>query len=71
LLVPLRDLDPVDAAPLTDAGLTPYHAISRSLPRLRAGSSTLVIGAGGLGHLAVQILRLGGSTRPSARRSGR
>jgi propanol-preferring alcohol dehydrogenase len=56
LLVPLRDLDPVEAAPLTDAGLTPYHAISRSLPRLRAGSSTLVIGAGGLGHIAVQIL---------------
>ena len=56
LLVPLGDIDPVDAAPLTDAGLTPYHAIARSLPRLRAGSTTLVIGAGGLGHLAVQIL---------------
>jgi propanol-preferring alcohol dehydrogenase len=30
-LVPLGDLDPVEAAPLTDAGLTPYHAIKRSL----------------------------------------
>ena len=29
-LVPLGDLDPVQAAPLTDAGLTPYHAIVRS-----------------------------------------
>jgi propanol-preferring alcohol dehydrogenase len=55
-LVPLDDLDPVLAAPLTDAGLTPYHAIKRSLPLLGAGATAVVIGAGGLGHLAVQIL---------------
>jgi propanol-preferring alcohol dehydrogenase len=56
-LVPLGDLDPVEAAPLTDAGLTPYHAIKRSLPLLTAGSTAVVIGAGGLGHLAIQILK--------------
>lgn len=57
-LVPLGDLDPVEAAPLTDAGLTPYHAIRRALPVLTAGTAAVVIGAGGgLGHLAVQILR--------------
>ena len=39
LLVPLRDLDPVDAAPLTDAGLTPYHAVRRS-HRARAAPAT-------------------------------
>ena len=56
-LVPLPDgLDPVHAAPLTDAGLTPYHAIRRSLPQLVPGSTAVVIGVGGLGHLAVQIL---------------
>jgi propanol-preferring alcohol dehydrogenase len=55
-VVPLGDLDPVDAAPLTDAGLTPYHAIKRSLPLLVPGSTALVIGAGGLGHMAIQIL---------------
>lgn len=55
-LVPLGDLDPVQAAPLTDAGLTPYHAIKRSLPLLGAGSCAVVIGAGGLGHMAVQLL---------------
>ena len=55
-VVPLGDLDPVLAAPLTDAGLTPYHAIKRSLPLLGAGSSAVVIGAGGLGHMAVQLL---------------
>jgi propanol-preferring alcohol dehydrogenase len=55
-VVPLESLSPVEAAPLTDAGLTPYHAIKRSLPLLGAGSFAVVIGAGGLGHMAVQIL---------------
>lgn len=57
LLIPLGDLDPVEAAPLTDAGLTPYHAIKRSLPKLAAGSTAVVIGVGGLGHMAVQLLK--------------
>ncbi|WP_214321153.1 NAD(P)-dependent alcohol dehydrogenase [Nonomuraea sediminis] len=56
-LVPLDGLDPVHAVPLTDAGLTPYHAIKGSLPKLVPGSTAVVIGAGGLGHLAVQLLR--------------
>ncbi|GAB3556627.1 propanol-preferring alcohol dehydrogenase [Actinopolyspora lacussalsi] len=56
-LVPLGDLDPVEAAPLTDAGLTPYHAIKKSLPKLVGGSRAVVIGTGGLGHVAVQLLR--------------
>jgi propanol-preferring alcohol dehydrogenase len=55
-LVPLGDLNPVDAAPLTDAGLTPYRAVKRALPKLTPGSHAVVIGAGGLGHLAIQIL---------------
>ncbi|MGQ0432160.1 MAG: NAD(P)-dependent alcohol dehydrogenase [Microthrixaceae bacterium] len=56
-LVPLGDLDPVEAAPLTDAGLTPYHAIKRSVPLLVPGSTAVVIGVGGLGHMGVQMLR--------------
>lgn len=56
-LVPIGDLDPAVAAPLSDAGLTPYHAVKRSLSLLVPGSVALVIGAGGLGHMAVQILR--------------
>ncbi len=55
-LVPLGDLDPVLAAPLTDAGLTPYHAIRRSLGLLVPGSTAVVVGTGGLGHMAVQLL---------------
>ena len=57
-LVPLPDgLHPVAAAPLTDAALTPYHAIRRSWPKLPPDATAVVIGIGGLGHLAVQILR--------------
>ncbi|MEU3898874.1 NAD(P)-dependent alcohol dehydrogenase [Streptomyces sp. NPDC045251] len=56
-LVPLDGLDPVAAVPLTDAGLTPYHAVKRSLPKLVPGSTAVVIGAGGLGHVAIQLLR--------------
>ncbi len=57
-LVPLGDADPVAAASLSDAGLTPYHAIKLSLPHLNAGGRyALVIGLGGLGLLAVQILK--------------
>jgi propanol-preferring alcohol dehydrogenase len=36
-LVPLGDLDPVENVALTDAGLTPYHAIKPSLPKLVPG----------------------------------
>ena len=56
-LVPLGDLDPVESVSLTDAGLTPYHAIMSSLSALVPGSTAVVIGAGGLGHVGVQILR--------------
>ena len=57
-LVPLPPgLDPVEAAPLTDAGLTTYHTIKQSLDRLHEGATAVVIGVGGLGSLAVQILR--------------
>ena len=50
-------LDPVTAAPLTDAGLTPYHAIRRSWPKLTPDATCVLIGVGGLGHVAVQIAR--------------
>jgi len=57
-LVPLPDgLTPAQAAPLTDAALTPYHAVRRSLAKLTPDATAVVIGVGGLGHLAVQILR--------------
>lgn len=56
-LVPLGDLDPVESVSLTDAGLTPYHAIRSSASVLVPGSTALVIGSGGLGHIGIQILK--------------
>lgn len=55
-LLPIGDLDVVQAAPLTDAGLTPYHAIELCRDVLRPGATCVVIGVGGLGHMAIQIL---------------
>src|SRR5262245_20118708 len=56
-LVPIGDLDPVEAAPLTDAGITTYSAIKAALPAIWPGSTAVVIGIGGLGLYAVQFLR--------------
>lgn len=63
-LEPLGTLDPVTAGPLADAGLTPMHAINSTRHRLDAsGATALVIGVGGLGHLAVQLLRATSAAR--------
>lgn len=56
-LVGIGDLDPAVAATLTDAALTPYHSIRATAHLLTPGSTAVVIGAGGLGRMAVQILR--------------
>jgi propanol-preferring alcohol dehydrogenase len=56
-LVPLGDLDPLAAAPLTDAALTPYHALKQWPDQLRPNGCVVVIGVGGIGHMAVQLLR--------------
>jgi propanol-preferring alcohol dehydrogenase len=73
-LVPTGDLDPVQAAPLSDAGLTSYHAIRLATPALSKGGVAVVIGVGGLGHLMLQLLGtladctvLAVDTSPSAR----
>src|SRR3954453_14616489 len=56
-LVPLGDVDPLHAAPLTDAGMTALHAVQRARRLLEPGATAVVVGIGGLGHLAVQFLR--------------
>ncbi|MEY9485711.1 NAD+-dependent secondary alcohol dehydrogenase Adh1 [Streptomyces calvus] len=50
-------LEPADVAALADAGLTAYHAAAKAARRLRPGDRCVVIGAGGLGHIGVQVLR--------------
>jgi alcohol dehydrogenase, propanol-preferring len=56
-LVDATGLDLVQAACLTDAGITAYGAVARALGLLVPGSTAVVVGVGGVGHLAVQILR--------------
>ncbi len=56
-LVGIGDLDPVKAAPLADAGVTPFRAVQRAAPWLTPGARVLVIGFGGLGQFALQFLR--------------
>lgn len=56
-LVPLGDLDPVETVSLTDAGLTPYHAIKAAQSKLYPGAIAVVLGVGGLGHVGIQIIR--------------
>lgn len=63
-LVRLPDgLTPASAAPLTDAGLTPYHAVRRSMAKMTPDATVLIIGVGGLGHMAVQIVKAMTSAR--------
>ncbi|MGY3677753.1 alcohol dehydrogenase AdhP [Streptomyces sp. TE33382] len=58
--VPVPDgVDPLDAAPLTCAGVTTYKAVK--LSGARPGTRALVSGIGGLGHLALQYARIFGA----------
>lgn len=50
--------DLVELASLTDAGLTAYHAVKRLVPYVRDGGSVVVIGVGGVGLIALQLLRM-------------
>lgn len=57
-VVPIpSSMAPADAAPLADAGLAAYHAVRKALPHAVPGTRTVVLGAGGLGHIAIQALR--------------
>jgi NAD+-dependent secondary alcohol dehydrogenase Adh1 len=54
---------PQDVAALADAGITAYHAVRKAIPLLYPGTSCVVIGAGGLGHIGIQCLAALTSTR--------
>lgn len=56
-VISIGTLDPRVAAPMTDAGATSYHGVRKVLHKLVPGSVAVVIGAGGLGSFAIQLLR--------------
>lgn len=50
-------LEPTEVAALADAGLTAYHAVAKAAKTLRPGETCVMIGAGGLGHIGIQVLK--------------
>ena len=50
-------LEPADVAALADAGLTAYHAVAKAAAHLRPGQVAVSIGAGGLGHIGIQVFK--------------
>src|SRR3982751_2558389 len=57
------DTDPADVAALADAGITAYHAVRKAVPDLYPGTTAVVQGAGGLGHIGIQALAALTATR--------
>jgi propanol-preferring alcohol dehydrogenase len=53
-------IDPLDAAPLSCAGVTTYKAVK--VAGTRSSDLVAVFGIGGLGHLAVQYARIAGAS---------
>ena len=53
-----QTLAPKDVAPHADAGLTAYHVAKKASRHLLPGQHVVVIGVGGLGHIAVQVLKV-------------
>jgi NAD+-dependent secondary alcohol dehydrogenase Adh1 len=62
-LLPLPDgVAPAEVAPHADAGVTAYHAVAKLVPRLVPGTTVALIGVGGVGHIALQLLRVRGAS---------
>jgi NAD+-dependent secondary alcohol dehydrogenase Adh1 len=50
-------LQPADIAALADAGLTAYHAAAKAAAKLTPRDTCVMIGAGGLGHIGIQVMK--------------
>jgi len=63
-LIPLpAGVEPAAVAPHADAGVTAYHAVRKLAPRLTPGTTAAVIGVGGVGHIAMQVVKALGASR--------
>jgi NAD+-dependent secondary alcohol dehydrogenase Adh1 len=50
-------VEPAAIAPHADAGLTAYHAVRRLKHLMGPGTTAIVTGVGGVGHIALQLVR--------------
>src|SRR6476646_6765201 len=50
-------VEPAEVAPHADAGITAYHAVRRLSHLAGPGSTAVIIGVGGVGPIALQLLR--------------
>ena len=57
-LIKLENIECKTAALYTDAALTPYRAVKKSLPYMPAGCTVLLIGFGALGQFGFKILEI-------------
>jgi NAD+-dependent secondary alcohol dehydrogenase Adh1 len=55
-------IEPIDVAPHSDAGITAYHALKKVIPLMLPGTTTVVLGAGGVGHVGMQLVKELGSS---------
>ncbi len=69
LVIPARNLVKIpdnvtftEAAIMTDAGATPFHAVTKR-GQVRPGETVAIFGCGGLGMNAIQVCRLAGAAR--------
>lgn len=55
-VVELGEIDPLAASPFGCAALSAYGAVGRVAPHLGAGDAAVVLGVGGLGEFAIQLI---------------
>lgn len=54
--IDIAGLDPAEAAPLACSGVTTYSALKKFGPRIKE-EPVVIMGAGGLGHMALKVLK--------------
>ena len=57
-LINIQTLNPLEVAPLLDAGLTAYRAVKHGLPLLYPGAAIEILGSGNIGYYAVQLAKI-------------
>lgn len=65
-VIELDTLDPLEAAPHADAGITAYRAVKKAAADLTPVDYTVIFGIGGLGHIGLQALHAISATKTIA-----